>query len=194
MIDSIEKYGGFYIGRYETGDLNKDCVVVRKQNINITNQNWYTMYKKCKDLNNENTNIETGMIWRNQYDRILMWLIESKNKTKEEICGNSTDWGNYKNAEFQYINNNGNMVTKSSNDSIMIPTGSSEYTKANNIYDLAGNILEWTMNAYYNNGRTYRGGLYYNTGVSNPASSNSYYSPFTTYGLRLPCNAIHQIA
>ena len=30
MVDSVEKYGGFYIGRYETGDLSKEEAVVRK--------------------------------------------------------------------------------------------------------------------------------------------------------------------
>ena len=32
MIESVEKYGGFYIGRYETGDLNQDVAVVQKGN------------------------------------------------------------------------------------------------------------------------------------------------------------------
>ena len=97
MINSVEKYGGFYIGRYETGDLSKECFVVQKGNNNITQETWYTMYNKCKKLKNKNTNIETGMIWGNQWDRTLMWLIESGNKTKEEIIVDSTSWGNQNN-------------------------------------------------------------------------------------------------
>ena len=92
MIDSVRKYGGFYIGRYETGNLNQEKAVIIKGNINISSQNWYTMYKKCKDLKDENMNIETGMIWGNQWDRTLMWLIESDNKSKEEICKDSSSW------------------------------------------------------------------------------------------------------
>ena len=38
MIYSVEKYGGFYIGRYETGDLSKEQVVVQKGNTDITSQ------------------------------------------------------------------------------------------------------------------------------------------------------------
>ena len=49
MINSVKKYGGFYIGRYETGDLNQEFAVVRKGNTNIASQTWYTMYKKCKN-------------------------------------------------------------------------------------------------------------------------------------------------
>ena len=32
MIESIKKYGGFYIGRYETGNLNQEEVVIQKMN------------------------------------------------------------------------------------------------------------------------------------------------------------------
>ena len=63
MIESVEKYGGFYIGRYETGDLSKEEFVVKKGNTDVTNQTWYTMYEKCKKLYNKNANIKTGMIW-----------------------------------------------------------------------------------------------------------------------------------
>ena len=136
MINSVEKYGGFYIGRYETGDLSKECFVVQKGNNNITQETWYTMYNKYKKLKNKNTNIETGMIWGNQLDRTLMWLIESGNKTKEEIIVDSTSWGNQNNRREA--------------------TGNNEYAKANNIYDLSGNALEYTMEKRGEK-RTYRG-------------------------------------
>ena len=154
MIKSVEKYGGFYIGRYETGDLKKDVAVVRRMNTDIGSQTWYTMYEKCKKLKGSNKNVQTGMIWGNQYDRTLMWLIESGNKTKEQVIDDSKDWGNYRNTTFEYENNSGSMVTKT--DSTRIPTGSSEFTKANNIYDLAGNVLDWTAEAYYTDDRVMR--------------------------------------
>jgi len=56
LMESVEKYGGFYIGRYETGDLSKTTVVSEKGNTDIDNQNWYTMYKKQKELY-KNSNI-----------------------------------------------------------------------------------------------------------------------------------------
>ena len=164
MIESVEKYDGFYIGRYETGDLNKEKVVIKKENVNISLLGWYSMYKKCNDLNDNNDNIVTGIIWGCQWDRTLMWLIESGNKTKEEICKDSTSWGNYKDATFEYIDNNGNRVIKNAGDETKIPTGSTEYTKANNIYDLAGNVCEWTMEASGNNNREDRGNRYVNNG------------------------------
>ena len=186
MIDSVEKYGGFYIGRYETGNLNQDVAVVQKGNTNISNQTWYTMYNKCKTLSGENNNIETSMIWGNQWDRTLMWLIESGEKTKEEVILDSTSWGNYSNATFTYTNSSGSTTTKNSGSDTRIPTGSTEYTKANNIYDLAGNVWDLTMKASSSSYRVARGGGYYNFGSDGPARSRSLSNP-TYSDLYLGC-------
>ena len=179
MINSVEKYGGFYIGRYETGDLSKEQVVVQKGNTDIHSQTWYAMYEKCKTLSDNNNNIETGMIWGNQWDRTLMWLMEcnakeeTTGKSKEEVISDSTSWGNYYNATFTYTNSSGSTSTKNSGSSTRIPTGSTEYTKANNIYDLAGNVRDWTMEAYDILRRVSRGGVFSSDGTNYPASYRS---------------------
>ena len=166
MIESLEEYGGFYIGRYETGNLSKERAVTQKGNSDISAQTWYTMYKKCKGLKHNNVNVETGMIWGNQYDRTLMWLIETKNKSKEDICNNSISWGNYPESTFEYVNSSGSLVKKLEGSKIKIPTGSSEELKANNIYDLAGNVNDSTMEMTYTyiftkDYRVIRGGGFY---------------------------------
>ena len=179
MIKSVEKYGGFYIGRYETGDLSKEQVVVQKGNTDISSQTWYAMYEKCKTLSDNNNNIETGMIWGNQWDRTLMWLMEcnakdeTTGKSKEEVISDSTSWGNYYNATFTYTNSSGVTATKNENSSTRIPTGSTEYTKANNIYDLVGNVWDWTMEARNTSYRVCRGGYYFSYGAYGPASYRS---------------------
>ena len=176
MIYSVEKYGGFYIGRYETGDLNQEVAVVQKGNTDIGSQTWYAMYEKCKTLSDNNNNIETGMIWGNQWDRTMMWLMEcnakdeTTGKSKEEVISDSSSWGNYYNATFQYTNSSGVTSTKNSGSGVRIPTGSTEYTKANNIYDLAGNVYEWTMEADSFGSRGLRGGCYFfDVGDDRPA-------------------------
>ena len=194
MIASVEKYGGFYIGRYETGNINQDTPVIQKGNTNISSQTWYNMYKRCKNLKGANTNVETGMIWGNQWDRTLMWLIETGSKTKEQIADDSTSWGNYSNATFEYVNSSRSTATKNENSNTRIPTGSTEYTKANNIYDLAGNVWDWTMEANSSYGRVYRGGGYNYNGDGVPADYRMNDSPTTSVnGLRLSCNALHKI-
>ena len=187
MIYSVEKYGGFYIGRYETGDLNQEVAVVQKGNTNIASQTWYAMYEKCKTLSDNNNNIETGMIWGNQWDRTMMWLMEcnakdeTTGKSKEEVIRDSTSWGNYNNATFTYTNSSGSTATKNSGISTRIPTGSTEYTKANNIYDLVGNVWDWTMEALSTGGRVSRGGDYDDVGTSYPASYRGSYGPTNSY-------------
>ena len=187
MVASVEKYGGFYIGRYETGNINQDTPVIQKGNTNISSQTWYNMYKRCKNIKGANTNVETGMIWGNQWDRTLMWLIETGSKTKEQIADDSTSWGNYYNATFEYVNSSGSTATKNEGSSTRIPTGSAEYTKANNIYDLAGNVRDWTMEAYSTYGRVCRGGYYGGNGGYYPADyrySSIPTSSYSSYGCR----------
>ena len=142
------------------------------------------MYKKCKKLKGANKQVETGMIWGSQWDRTLMWLVESGNKSIAEICDDSTSWGNYSNATFTYTNSSGGTSTKSNGSQIRIPTGSADYTKANNIYDLAGNVYDWTLEAYGTGYRVFRGGGFTDYGSFGPAydrydypasSSNVYY-------------------
>ena len=186
MVASVEKYGGFYIGRYETGNINQDTPVIQKGNTNISSQTWYNMYKRCKNIKGANTNVETGMIWGNQWDRTLMWLIETGSKTKEQIADDSTSWGNYYNATFEYVNSSGSTATKNEGSSTRIPTGSAEYTKANNIYDLAGNVRDWTMEAYSTSYRVCRGGFCISNGYNYPADyrSNGYPTSRNYYGCR----------
>ena len=180
MINSVEKYGGFYIGRYETGDLSQGILKVVKGNTDISNQNWYTMYKKVKKMKKSNINIETNLLWGCQWDRTLMWLIESGNRTKQEISVDALSWGNYSKSI-------GNAEVGSGS---IRPTGYSESWNTANIYDLAGNVDEWT-NEFYNNWRISRGDGYNPYNSNKVCSRNSFY-PQNKYGfMRLSCNIIY---
>ena len=152
------------------------------------------MYKRCKNIKGDNTNVETGMIWGNQWDRTLMWLIETGNKTKEQIADDSTSWGNYRNATFEYVNSSGSTTTKNENSRTRIPTGSTEYTKANNIYDLAGNVYDWTMEAGSAGSRVLRGGYYNGNGDEVPADYRYNVSPTSgNSNRRLSCSTLHKV-
>ena len=180
-IKSIEKYGGFYIGRYETGNLSADEPVVQRMNTSISNQNWYTEYKKIKRMSTD-VNVSTSMIWGCLWDETLQWLVDSGAKTYAEMK-DSTSWGNYNNSTFEYKTNiSGSTSTKNASSETRIPSGSTEYSKANNIYDMAGNVWDWTLEGYGSNDRRCRGGYYYNDGSDSPASDRSIYNPdFSSY-------------
>ena len=194
MIESVKKYGGYYIGRYETGDLGEEKAVVKKMNeelggyINDTYITWYEMYEKSKNLEEEKENIETTMIWGSLWDETLQWLLESgaqiqdgeggtREITESDINDDSSDWGNYTDATFEYRTTSGGTSTKNEGSYTRIPTGSTEYTKANNIYDLAGNVCDWTLEAYAANARIYRGGDSYDDGSNLPAGYRNFNEP-----------------
>ena len=152
MIASVEKYGGFYIGRYETGNLSQEKVVVIKNNTDIGSQTWYTMYRKAKGIA-VNGNVTSSMIWGSQWDATMRWMYNSGNAEKKKYTYYSTGKGNY-------YGTNGNKP---------IPTGSNDAYAVNNIYDMAGNVWDWTIEARDPIRRDDRGGYYGNNG-SFPAS------------------------
>ena len=181
MLQSVATYGGFYIGRYEVGDLKQTTPVVKRMNTDIGSQTWYTMYKKCKKLSGTNTNVKTSMIWGTQYDQVMNWLIKSGEKTPLDINKGSVAWGNYKDVEFEYYTNTSKeTATKNLGSETRIASGAYEGAKANNIYDLAGNVWLWTLEAGSSgsgNNRFSRGGSYGFNGTISYASDCNFYNP-----------------
>ena len=161
MIASIQKYGGFYIGRYELSNEG-----VQKGKATLTNTNWYNLYKKCTTLN-ASDKVESKMIWGIQWDLACDFISK---KGEQKSIKDSTKWGNYKNS----TGNAAVMDGKTKKYGSRQVTGYSEYWKANNIYDLAGNCYEWTQEAYNTNYRANRGGDYYCNGSSRPASGRNF--------------------
>lgn len=180
-IDSISKYGGFWIGRYETGDISKSKPVIRKMNTDISYQTWYDMYTKLKRIETtENT--KTSMIWGCLWDETLQWLVDSGRLDQYELLI-STGFGNYYDTTFEYTMTNGNTSTKQFRRLTKIPAGSSEYTNTNNIYDMAGNIFYWTLESTGTMSRRIRGGDTSDYGVNESISYRSGYSPNTRYSV-----------
>ena len=163
MSESVNKYSGFYIGRYElTGTVNNPTVKSGDVLTASSDEagNWYGLYKACKNVINNNSDVKSTMIYGCQWDETMSWLKKNGYNTDRD----SNSWGNYSGSP--------------------VETGNDSY-KANEIYDLAGNYLEWTQEAYSTEYRTVRGnGDDYATGGRLPASGRSTdYSPETNYNL-----------
>jgi len=122
------------------------------------------------------------------------------------LRSNSTSWGNYTNASFEinrgkyakygalttwynyntalancvtYENGISTKVSASSySNSILLTTGASDVCKKMNIYDLAGNVSEWTLEYTTHTGYScaLRGGNYIRIGSSYPASMRDSYN------------------
>lgn len=161
--ESVKRNGGFYIGRYESGKENNVLVVQANKTVwnNISQTNAISTAKTY----NEKASLLTGAAW----DRTLGWLVETNAKDITEISSDSTSWGNYKDDTF-------------SETTGLISTGAFEQTKANNIYDLAGNVFEFTSQIYYSSTNVVnRGGNYYHaSGSAEPASIRNSCSPSKT--------------
>ena len=166
IYNSVKEYHGFYIGRYETGDLSKDKVVSKKGNEDIGDQTWYTMYAKEKKYATQltGTKIKSNMIYGSQWDATMRWFAKSSNNFVKTYPVNAQNG----------INANFSGSRKS--------TGS--VGSVNNIYDMAGNVCDWTVESYSSNSRVVRG--YYCTagsdgwytgsrGIDNPTDSYGNY-------------------
>ena len=143
--EQVNANGGFYIGRYEASDAVgkvgcKPTTDTSELWNNVSQTDAITNVKSTFQGNNYTSSLLTGSAW----DRTLCWLYETGEKSIVDIVGDSKDWGNYSNDTFS--------ETKG-----LIDTGSEPDTRANNIYDLAGNLDEWTSEAYNADGRVLRG-------------------------------------
>ena len=149
----VEKSGGFYIGRYEASYYDgkvaskKSTRTDKEYEEDAPENGMLWNYVSQEDALRETKNMYTGistLLTGAAWDRTLGWLEETGVVTSFEIVGDSSSWGNYSDDEF-------------SNTTSLINTGEYGETKRNNIYDLAGNLEEWTTEAYNTTYRVRRG-------------------------------------
>ncbi len=163
MIERVEEKGGFWAGRYETSnmvsnntqDSTNRIKVIKGTTTGISNVNWYRMYAQQKSYSNlaltNSTGITSSMIWGSQWYQILIWMKNVKNTintTKGEYyITNAVGMGNYGSISG---------VDDGWNEESAAPTGYQENYKVKNIYDLAGNVCDWTLEAALTSNRAYR--------------------------------------
>ena len=169
MRESVETYGGFYIGRYETGNLSQAKAVVQKNNTDINNQNWYVQYQKCKTIA-EGTQGTSSMIWGCQWDATMKWFLESSDPEVVAYVRDGTGKGNYAGTQ--------------GNTNKVIPTGSNDDYSVNKIYDMAGNVCDWTLASLTISDRVNHGGHCAHSSSDRPATDiTSNYSNSSNFGL-----------
>ena len=137
----------------------------------------------------------SSLIFGIQWDLVLKY-IETKNLAQSSnLISNSTKIGNYYNSEFtlnrgKFAKTNelsdwkaynseekptlvtGSKKKKQSSyeNGILLTTGATEATNLQNIYDIAGNVCEWTLEFYSTSiPCVYRGGSYGSYGSNSPA-------------------------
>ena len=192
MLKSVYQNGGFYIGKYETGiesapkTSGSSTAPIETP---VIKQNVYPyVFVTCSQAQTLASNMESGnhtssLMFGVQWDLVLKYL-ETKGASQAELKKNSTSWGNYKNNAWNITNENlkyapnasnwtsATEKTKDSSSSILLSTGASDDFSKQGIYDLAGNVYEWTLE-YTSSSKlpcAKRGGNYYDDGASRPAA------------------------
>ncbi len=168
-ITSIKKYGGFYIGRYEVGVEGYD-VEVKTSNTN--NEKEWTGYTNGTAVVQEDKQV-WNYITRDLAKKIAE-EIYTNNMVTSRLCS-SYAWD----TTLQFIENrNEGYATNSTGGNysrILKHTGMGSIAK-NNIYDMGGNITEWTTEVCSSQIEpcTGRGGVYVNNPNDGPASYRCY--------------------
>ena len=205
--ESIIKYGGFYVARYEAGVPEEASFYVSEKSSTLTNQkgeaknatdkiktlspvskkgnqawNFISQTNAVTVAGNmvDNSDVKSYLMDSHAWNTICR-LIENKYKEDSTKVTNSTKWGNYYNndttkyeklkglwAKHEYENGKwktyaneystglipSNTAPKGSgNNRLELATGMCEDFKAYNIYDLAGNMWEWTTETGNNNSK-----------------------------------------
>ena len=204
MLKSVYQNGGFYIGKYETGIEDKPKTsgssTKAPEEIPVIKQNAYPYnYVTCSQAQTLANKMESGkytssLMFGVQWDLVLKYL-ETKGTAQADLKTDSTSIGNYYDNLWEITNENskyapngsgwtsGAYGKKDSNKSVLLSTGASETFSKQGIYDLAGNVWEWTLE--YTAGSSYpcalRGGNYNGYGSNDPAADRSSIST-TFYG------------
>ena len=207
MMKSVQSNKGFYIGRYEAGTTSPRTETTTTTSKVVVKRDTYPyIFVKWGDAINTVGNVGAVYLSKNMYtagkigatstlcygvqwDATMKFVEDSTHSTT-----NSTTWGNYKDNEWTIDRTTASYTditnaatgswtkitsnkSKTNSESILLTTGASDSFKAKNIFDLAGNVEEWTMEAYNNssyqsNVRVIRGGGCYDTGSDDRASSH----------------------
>ena len=184
MYASVKRNEGFYIARYEAGNDGNGNVVLKKGVDVYNNIQWSANGKMQEttgttggavELSRNFANVKnyktvtSTLIYGVQWDAVMKWMenVSNPNVEGKTYIQDSTGMG-------WYDNNSGGNPQKTGIDIGEENKGSNQVKK---IYDLAGNVNEWTMESYNTNSRVTRGGNYNFTGSSSPASIRGDVSP-----------------
>lgn len=204
MLKSVYEKGGFWISQYEIGAdttvTSEDTSRVPRSKADKYPYNYVTCAQAQQLATNMNSNdLTSSLLFGIQWDLTLKFIEKNGEITKNQITSDSTSWGNYQNSNFtiykgKYSNDTGKNYTDVNNYYSISHTGTGEYTllttgatKRNsklNIFDLAGNLCEYTLESSEQKS-VIRGGTYTEAGNSSSAFSRNTASDNSIIGFRV---------
>ena len=182
---SVTDYKGFYIGRYESGDKESTEAKTLRSSNDVTktvtikaNQAPYNYVRRTQAVSlaegfatKQGYKAKTKLVSSYAWDTTIAFL----QKVNSDY-GSSSEEGNYKNITFSYTDITGASQTKASGSEVLVPTG--QTTPVCNIYDMGGNVWEWTTESCSDTDYPYagRGGFYNNNFANFPAGMRDFFS------------------
>ena len=170
MVASVNKYNGFFVGRYETSYDNTNKRVESVKNADsYSHTSWDDLFEKQASLYPASGSAEvvSGMMTGKQWDTIVSWMQGDPNYNKgyfdyrNEFLQEDVDsfGGIYEYLDATFAAESWTYTS--------INTGSVEEYKIKNIYDMAGNYAEYTIEGDDYNCQTQkaRGFLTLNDGI-----------------------------
>ena len=154
---SVERYKGFYIGRYEAGDKENTVAKTLRSSNDVTktvtikaNQAPYNYVTRTEAVSlaegfatKQGYKAKTKLVSSYAWDTTIAFM----QKVNSDY-GSSSEEGNYKDTTFSYTDITGARQTKAKNSNVLVPTG--QTTPVCNIYDMGGNVFEWTTESCSN--------------------------------------------
>ncbi len=147
MCRSVQEYQGFYIARFEAGDATGERnassgvgTVVSKKDVHV--YNYVPWGSEMNDIGTEGAAYLSQNMYKDhaavvstlcygvQWDTVMNFVSD-----EEHDINNSLSWGNYRHSTGAAQKYSYSLNTCGKNDA----------WQAKNIYDLAGNVWEWTM-------------------------------------------------
>ena len=175
--ESIKKYGGYYIGRYEVGKDNKTAVIKAEQEPYV-NIKWSKAYELAKGIGG-GEGATTYLCSSYSWDTAINFIQNTTGKNyATSIIGFNGNW------KSQEVKDSSGKVIKPVNTAQRLNTGLT--TALCNIYDMGGNVGEFTTELNPGTSETVvlRGGNY---GDGNPAGNRWDHGSgraFSYYGFR----------
>lgn len=133
--ESIKKYGGYYIGRYEVGKDNKTAVIKAEQEPYV-NIKWSKAYELAKGIGG-GEGATTYLCSSYSWDTAINFIQNTTGKNyATSIIGFNGNWNG------QEVKDSSGKVIKPVNTAQRLNTGLT--TALCNIYDMGGNVGEFT--------------------------------------------------
>ncbi len=175
--ESIKKYGGYYIGRYEVGKDNKTAVIKAEQEPYV-NIKWSKAYELAKGIGG-GEGATTYLCSSYSWDTAINFIQNTTGKNyATSIIG---FYGNWKSQE---VKDSSGKVIKPVNTAQRLNTGLT--TALCNIYDMGGNVGEFTteLNPGMSETVVLRGGNFNNNGPAGYRWDNDSGLANSSYGFR----------